>query len=298
MFKLPDWKNPSQYPTAGRASNTRFAWEFLRRNEKYQAEYAEYEALLRRAAKGDAELLRYIDAINASPENAEARWAEFDGQKSAEMESRLGGLPELVWIEEERGEARRTLRSVAAHLGLKWGLTQLANPAWPYDLIRIQFANSKTVSRPTSDGLQLLEAEAMSNHALPAMSALGRTPALVLNIDLSMPLEVIEKLVIDEVRRERALRIRKGYFRPHKNRARNPALLVRYLRILDGMASGANSESIGAELRPGDANVKGERTRNKLMGDDFKAACELRDEKYRVLPLLADSIAKAASKKK
>lgn len=297
MFKLPDWKKPSQYPKAGRTSNIEFAWEFLRRNEKYQAEYAEYEVLLRRAAKGDAELLRYIDAMTASPENAAARCAEFDGQKSSEMASRLARLPELTWFERER-EGRRTSRPVEAHLGLKWGLAWVANPALPYHPMQVQFAKRKSVSRPSSYCLKALEDEVMSTHGLPAMSDLGRTSALVLNIDLSMPLEVIEKIVMDVVRRERAYRIGKGYFRPHASRARGPALLVKYLRILDGKASGADFGAIGAELLPGDRNVKGENTRTKRIREAFKAACELRDEEYRFLPLLGDSIAKAASKKK
>ena len=38
---LPDWKDPTQYPD-GSESPTRFAWEFLRRNPDYQADFAEY----------------------------------------------------------------------------------------------------------------------------------------------------------------------------------------------------------------------------------------------------------------
>ncbi|MBF0263440.1 MAG: hypothetical protein HQL97_16565 [Magnetococcales bacterium] len=37
---LPNWRNPSEYP--GPKSPIKvFAWEFLRRNQKYQVEYNE-----------------------------------------------------------------------------------------------------------------------------------------------------------------------------------------------------------------------------------------------------------------
>ena len=36
---LPDWRDPSQYPDPKKASGEQWAWEFLRRNPKYQQEY-------------------------------------------------------------------------------------------------------------------------------------------------------------------------------------------------------------------------------------------------------------------
>ncbi|MFM9890730.1 MAG: transcriptional regulator domain-containing protein [Rickettsiales bacterium] len=39
---LPDWRDVTQYPDSKKTSAAQWAWEFLRRNQKYQAMYDEY----------------------------------------------------------------------------------------------------------------------------------------------------------------------------------------------------------------------------------------------------------------
>ena len=39
---LPDWKDSKNYPNPDEADNSQWAWEFLRRNENYQADYQKY----------------------------------------------------------------------------------------------------------------------------------------------------------------------------------------------------------------------------------------------------------------
>ena len=44
-FRTPDWRDSSTYPSAS-ASGNRWAWEFLRRNEKFQPSYASFRRLI------------------------------------------------------------------------------------------------------------------------------------------------------------------------------------------------------------------------------------------------------------
>lgn len=52
---LPNWKNKKGYPDPATTTAQQWAWEFLRRNTKYQADYAE---LMSFKEKDDPEIKR------------------------------------------------------------------------------------------------------------------------------------------------------------------------------------------------------------------------------------------------
>jgi transcriptional regulator len=290
VYKLPDWKNPAQYPKPGKTSNEQFAWEFLRRNQAYQADWAAYIAKLRAGAKSDAELLRLIDAMAAAPEEATKLWEEFKTPaKRNEVFGRLAELPGAE-VTEKLDDQRTISVPLERYLGAKWGLEHVANPAWRFDNLRVQFRERKSFIQTTSHGVHLLEMEAQKSQGLPPGVALSHTRWLILQVDLEMPLEVIAKTVLGGIRQQREYRTKNGYINPVKKRARNPTLLVEYLRILDARARDVTFPHIGEVLRPRENNKAPDYTRNKRLKAAYKEACRIRDKDYLVLQRPGDRV--------
>ena len=51
---LPDWTKPDEYPAPKKTSGARWAWEFLRRNEDYQQDYAIYSPIKEKDKEKDS----------------------------------------------------------------------------------------------------------------------------------------------------------------------------------------------------------------------------------------------------
>jgi len=287
VLKLPDWKDISQYPKAGAVSNDRLAWEFLRRNPEYQKDWRRYLCGLKDAADGDEDLLRTIGILEAEPSEATKLLAEFPSEKErSDAFTRLEDCE--PWIEfSEHGQSGR--RPLGRDLGVRWGLDYIANPNSNYGFpSAARFVDAKSVRHPSSLGLKKLEVQSMrGNKSLP-YSDLARTQWLILQIDLTWPLEVIEETVMRDIRLERDRRGRLGYIELINARARAPAQLVAYLRILDASELKVPKPRIGEVLYPYQDNSPPEYGRDKRIKAAVKAARALRDGGYRVLPLLKD----------
>jgi hypothetical protein len=278
------------YPRPGRVSNAVFAWEFLRRNEQYQNEWSGYVNTLREGARNDPELLRFIEALTADDSNAVQLQEEYAVPAVWNRHMlKLSAMP-CFDVSEMLPGGRTLIQPLEQRLGKLWGLEHLANPGRSYSQMEVRFSKRKMVIQPTSHGLAGIEKDAARTHPERFGLAQRATQWHVLQIDLEMPLEVIEQLVLDSIRRERAFRIRKGWIKPIEQRARAPALLVDYLRILDAKASGENVGKIGEVLYPRERNESPEYTRTKKVREAYKAACQIRDHGFRTLPLLADKL--------
>ena len=121
---------------------------------------------------------------------------------------------------------------------------------------------------------------------LARWNELTNTRWLILQHDLSLPLEVVEASALIAIRNEREIRIGKGGFDPIKSRALSKEKYVEYLRILDGAAGGFSAQEIGTCIALRSNNLPPDRPRDKRFRAALKEALRLQTGGYRVLPLL------------
>lgn len=63
---LPDWRDPTQYPDPTDTSPQELAWEYLRRNEKFQQKFQEFTLLLEELISDNTDLHDLIKSDKAS----------------------------------------------------------------------------------------------------------------------------------------------------------------------------------------------------------------------------------------
>lgn len=292
MFTRPDWKDPKAYSQLEQASLRRIAWEFLRRSPDYQKSWLEYASHVRRIAATDPEVMRYAELM-LTPNRTQKM---CDGVGSREelnaLNSRLDH--ELGFFAEVPGKPHH-FRPLDLQYGDRWGLEGMPHPGQQYFLLDVRFQRSGNIVRqPTSHSLKELEDE-HKNNGEPGFFQLD-SKWLVLQIDLTLPLEVIRDSIMGHIKHQREYRAKKGSIDPVKNRALPNRRYIEYLRILDGAAAGIAATAIGEVLAPKANNDPPERPRDKRFRAALKEAQRLQSEGYRVLPLLQQT--RRASKKK
>lgn len=284
MFELPDWKDASQYPSPGVSSNEHYAWEFLRRNAEYQSTWTKYIAALRSGSGGNALANQFIDYLAAprlERERLRDRYALAREEFKAASEA-LSRLP-CFCSTETIDERTRVARELAVTLAEPWGLEHLCSPAERFIWGGVRFANSKCLREVTSHGVRSLEEE-FGDSTLGG--SLVASKWLVLAIDLELPNEVTEGMVIRQIRSSRRFRKAKGLIAPLASRAVSPAQWTEYLRILDARASLVSFPCIGDALAPNESNAPPDYTRDKRLRAAHKRAEKLCATEYRSLPLL------------
>ena len=280
MNVFADWRDASQYPNPNTVSNVRLAWEFLRRNPDYLKCWNSYLQVLRFAAGDDSMLSRLVDCY-AQNAGVDLAWLSSLGvATSNELHGRLFDHPALTHSED--GPAgRRVNTPLARHLAKRWGIDTLHSPTGHSWMGVPRFVGGGigwTV--PTSHGVRMLE----ESHG----GYLSDSQWLVLQIDLRLPLNVIKERTAWAVQRAKRYRTQAGHVEPIKHRARPPALLVEYLRILDAIAAGMSLPDIGGALHPRAANDAPEYARNHRTKAAHTEAVRMRDEGYRALPFVQD----------
>lgn len=290
MFAVPDWKDASCYPQPGGASNARFAWEFLRRNPRYQAAWVEYATVLKRIADSEPELATYAEFLAADPQSEDAARERIGGP---EEQARLAGAvhDHALFTVESRVDTneghRVTLTPLHGHLGSQWGLQQIVHPAEQYG-VRVRFIERKSVTQiPQLGGMR------RDDRVDSFMSG----PHLLLKIDLRWPFEVIKETVLPFIRWTQERRAGKGEFELVRNRALAPKRYIEYLRVLDARTANVPYDRIGEVLCPHESNDPPDYGRTKRLKAAHREASRLRDEGYRVLPLLKDNLSNKRKEK-
>lgn len=108
-------------------------------------------------------------------------------------------------------------------------------------------------------------------------------PNVLIPVDLSEPLEVLEKRLMWQVRRLRDDGIKRGSVIPRTARILSPRIYIEQLRILDAYAVGATVQEIGAVLSPGASNDPDSRQRDKRIKAAYKAALSMQDSGHKAL---------------
>lgn len=245
-FIRPDWKNPEPYSyLLGKDSGQLIAWEFLRRNPDYEKDLAAFRATVDRW---------YSEAVKSDIAQTVKEYA--DGSRFHDVWYAFVDLAPDNW------------RASREYFWAKWGLSgyvDLDDDGGSEVFIRRWEINPNDYVQ-VRDMCQQIE-----------------TPLVSIPVDLSEPLERIEKSVMRLVRRLRNDGIKSGAIKPIVNRVINTRKYIEHLRMLDADFDGASIRDIGDILAPNERNDPNERQRDKRIGNALKAAQKMRDSGYRIL---------------
>lgn len=108
-------------------------------------------------------------------------------------------------------------------------------------------------------------------------------PKVLLPVDLSMPLESIKETVMGAIKEMRAAGIAAGSIKPVTERVLAEKTYIEHLRILDGVAAGADLPEIGQVLQPKAVNDPESKQRDKRIRAAYKAALKMQADGWQVL---------------
>jgi hypothetical protein len=146
-FEVPNWKDEAAYPITKDTKPTRWAWEFLRRNKSYQADWQTFADAVLAKAREHPETLKYAAwRISPTSEAWEAFKAQFETEKEKGdaitqhcatifygRDARLLMFDPPIAEGESMAAYRRRVSKYTSYpleryLGSKWGLESIKNP--------------------------------------------------------------------------------------------------------------------------------------------------------------------------
>lgn len=245
---LPDWKDPSQYPDFEKISLNQKAWEFLRRNPKYQEDYSRYMELQDKYAS------RYIP------------------QELVRQYRPTGAIliidKEIIWPDGKKTTKYISpIKYVQRKYGLRFGLP---NPALKYMDQMFGFEGACGFSYLTYiEGNKGAIAPESQNE-------------VIMCIDFSLPDEILIKRFKNELKRIRHEFKLSGIDAPTSKRDIGSKYRD-YLRVLDAYESKADVRVIATILFPNLDNIDPDYAANQKVNNYFRAAIKLRDSDYQHL---------------
>ncbi len=328
-----DWRDASQYPNATNTSPVKWAWEFLRRNPDYSADWDRVAMALRAVAQRRPDMAGYVEClIKDSPDDWKLFKRDYVGPPSLEQ-------AEIEWYEAidtaEEMQVYRPPRNdgethaeyvqrVASYqteplqiaLGAKWQLSFMASPANPSsDLFRVEFLprQSLGVSLPNLDHrylkkrLQRPEWLAFCERSIleqgdkfPGMGTLAQEHIAV-SFDLRYPLKSQFEAAQRWLESKQNRMVKRGHIETAKAHKKQPREWVNYLRALDADADGIEAGDIVKVLLPGEAKQdtysNGYAPRKKVEAW-IAAGRDLAQDGYKVIALIPGQKRPARAKAK
>lgn len=276
-FTAPDWRNEFEYPSHKENSSLSFwAWQFLRRNKQYQADWQSYVESLREMVKRKAELAPFVEIVCDASLSADERIKQLSQVKRPGLEDcEFWHAPNIQESQSIIAYARRTGKAEPKERALahKWGLEKLTNPA------RIDVGpreGFQTAGGPTFVG----DAESYCNDDNYIITALDlRKPVASLREEFEFLLAIRDE------------RIKSKAVVPYKGRPdRSLHLFPAYLRVIDATDADISVREVASVLLPHQDSDGA----CKVVRNWCKAAEKIRTETYRVLP--AHSVIKSKKK--
>lgn len=259
---IENWLDKSKYPNkASQLSATRWAWEFLRRNPKYQAQW-EMVAHIRAEIIGDA-----TGNAAASLPCDDMRFLHFDppinpGETEAEWRTRV-----------KKGTIAPLDHWIADEWGLHGCTPVLPNPFYSgpnTQLISFDLSSRIYIAGPAWDGL-----EAQFLTALPEQEAIV--------FDYRKPLKPQLDAVMEHAEHRQKKLIEQSVITVPSSKNVSSKWPI-YLRLLDAELAGANEQEMGKEIYKGQDNSYPSRAVSSKISSNLEVAQSLRDHGYRWLP--------------
>lgn len=260
---LPNWRNKSEYPDPKQMNNSRWAWEFLRRNKEYQQDYERFQVYLQYHEDKAPHTPLDVYAV-CDPPALENETEDKYTKRMAEADQYWKITPLPVALAEKHGLYHR-----APHA--------LIDPRKD-DPARLLFSTESSPSLLGSPGGVFMWLREYAAKRAPVSE-------VVVKFDLELPIDVqIEKAKILLEWKQGDLD-KDGLIQPKKPRNRKEKY-VNYLRLLDAEVCGVEVREMAEVIFPHIENSHsigylGDKTaRNQL-----QAAKKMRDSYYRYLTM-------------
>lgn len=284
---LPDWRDETAYEDHGDDFRA-WAWEFLRRNPEYQADYARWEALpdsvvAPDGTSGASPKYGHTIGLDNSMIYCHAETPALPGETVEEYESRTGGQARLF----------------QSYLAEKWGVSFIESPAnsigvYGYDEvgappIKLDFAASYLDCGPRTKLFGQAH-EYIAGRLLYAPWSVDDDGSMMtygFDIRVSIPdqLRAVER-ALTEIKREYELS--PGYEGKPRTGLGQKSSYIAWLRLLDAELTGATEEEIITEIYPGEAMPvppgRGERQKQSLADEQARYVERGREWKRKTSP--------------
>lgn len=279
QFVRPNWREIDRYSHLLTVQFDCIAWEFLRRNPKYQLAWNAFTEQLIAGCDNQEKKDSLTAFINIAsgigiPDTATA------GDVPPEPITVLREVPGYLEFSESRYKAENNRQHLAAK---PWGLSLLQSPATNWNNrnrpIFLRSGSRQGIVLPHTEGGP---ATTRKQGSIDPLKTKWLTPI----IDLSFPLEVIKKNIIDLITSERKHRLDQGYFVEVTSYASEPKKYIELLRILDADHSTVSIQEIGRVLSPTELNEYPEFTRDNKYRKRLKLAKKIMYSDYQILPTL------------
>lgn len=332
-FEAPNWKDEAAYPITKDTKPIRWAWEFLRRNKSYQADWQKFADAVFEKAKAHPETLEYALWLLSRTDEA---WEQFAAKFSDEAERDLafrkytdtifdyhdGPLmafdPPLESGESYAAYKQRVTKYTSCllsdYLGRKWGIHSIWHPN------SLKFGGSTGVRFKSSLGsgwsvpnvdfrsdLARFEANPIpyftrEEYAVRLVTDLGARlgkPELeTITFNLSLPIDEQVDLVRAHLKKRARIRSEAGEMQIVPQPRYEARMYQRYLRAFDAKQAGAKPADIVEVLLPNEPNDAS----NGYSGSAkvkvwIRQAEFLIESGYRFIPLAANKAGKAKAEK-
>ena len=319
-----DWLIKEQYPDVRKAGASRWAWEFLRRNPDYDADWQVYVKAKRSVALKNPALSQYVECLIVDTVDSWGRLRaacpageEFSSQLNSwnrqfhecgdvEMSvydpPRIAGETNAAYLNRV---GQSTYRPLIRFLGEKWGLENLVQPAnADYKVPRVVFTgrlHALGVSFPNLDfrlyknvasrGDWLAHCEGQIERLganFPDDEAAYRS---VIAFDLRYPIKSQIAAAGRHLEWLQGDRKISGAVQPQRAHKKQPREWLNYLRAMDAIANDVSVDKIVSALLPNEVGrndfANGYSPRKKVVAW-LAAGEELMMEGYRAIALIPE----------
>jgi hypothetical protein len=296
-FIPPNWRNASEYPsTEEHASLSFWAWQFLRRNKEYQAEWEGYVRALYQMAKRVPELLPFV-RLTCDVEfrsSSEAKMLCSDRDALGKLEDLAGDQLEYIHMDPSPSPSEQTVGQYEERMerdGARgWSLT-------PKSFVLGEKWGLKYLENPSAESLGLLNGFLVNGASFRSIGHVNNYADdknyIVPVFDMRLPVAVLRKQ-FEFLLSRRASNVKRGKVVPYGLRPdRQFSLYREYIRVLDAVDAGENNTDIATALLP-HQDKEGSR---KAVKNWSNAAEKIRKSDYQLLPAYSEISAREDKKR-
>lgn len=286
-----NWQNIDEYPDPKSVGPRRWAWEFLRRNADYEADWQRLVSAMRTVALRHPEISGFVECLIVDTADSwNTLQAPFADEKAfAEARHRWHNLldeaqemnafdPPLIAGETYGDYLRRVRKSIrsplARALGKRWGVEHVYPPTNATNTVpRVSFLGARAlgVSLPNLDfrnlrehllkkdesdasWLKFCERTVMElGEEFPGDEAM-RGRKIAVSFDLQFPVKPQIESALRHLEWLQGHLKTEGHLTPQRAHKKQPREWLNYLRALDAAASGVKLDQIVKVLLPNEAD--------------------------------------------
>lgn len=256
VAKKHDWKNPADYKYTSILTTDLWAWQFLRRNPEYQADWDKAKKIYGKKDSYEYEMEEMMQdlLISSVPLVSARKWGLISGYVNPERDT-----PSEAIFVRSFGEILSDPRRKRLY---KQNMLEY-----------FEVMKARGIKITGQNEFIQEELESLTKDTVPEGS-------VAVTFDLSLPIspqiKYAKKILIECQNEE----INLGSLKVKTPRKQHVRILRRYLRILDAKTERADNREIARHIFPKYDNRYPERQGNRMVKDSFKSAKNLVNKGY------------------